>query len=115
MPEPDILDLIARKEQELRARLLAARARADAEVADAAARAARLRAEREQSARAELDAWREAEIARVQRGVAGGAALADASWDEAGTDVGAAADVVVAAVLPRPAASRAERPPGRPG
>ncbi len=114
MAEPDILDVIARKEQELRARLLAARSRADAEIADARRRAARSRSESEEAARAETEAWRQVEIARVQQAADAWAAEALArsgSPPAAGLEMEAAVRAVFSAVLPRPDPT----PRGRPG
>ena len=116
MAEPDILDVIARKEQELRARLLAVRSRADAEIADARSRAARLRLESEEAARAETDAWRRTEIERIQQTAQAWAAdhlASNAGPVEAAGAVEAAVQSVLAVVLPRPAPAAPETPLGR--
>lgn len=102
MPEPDILDLIARKEQELRARLLAARARAEAEVVDARHQAAQLRAESDRSAGAEIEAWCQAEVARVRQAADAtkGVALDEVAEDGLTDRLAGAAEIVVSAILP---------------
>ena len=112
MPELDVLDVIARKEQDLRARRLAARARADAEIAGARSRAARLQSEREASARAEIETWQQAEFRRVRQRANEQARLASPATPAvvpAGI-LAAAVDVVVSAVLPRRGAEAAEPP-----
>jgi vacuolar-type H+-ATPase subunit H len=67
MAEPTVLEMIARKEQELRARLLAARARADVLVAEASKQAGEVRTGAEAEARAQTRVWVEQEMARARR------------------------------------------------
>jgi hypothetical protein len=70
MAEPSLIEVIAAKERELRARLLAARAEAEAIVADADRRAAALRRSEETAATAEIQAWLASELDRARRDVA---------------------------------------------
>ncbi len=60
-----MLEHIAQKEQELRVQLIAARARADALVAEAQKQAAELRSTQEAAARAEIQEWLAGELDRA--------------------------------------------------
>ncbi len=60
-----MLEQIAQKEQELRVRLIAARAQADALVAEAQKQATEVRSTREAAARTEVQEWLAAELDRA--------------------------------------------------
>ncbi len=111
MVAPTLLEVIAARERDLRARLLAARARADAIVAEAAAQAETLRQREEAAASEEARAWLEAELDRArceaEAAVAQAATeLRRVSGDPA--ELQGAVDLVVGAVLLVP------RDPGAP-
>lgn len=108
MAEQSLLETIAQKERDLRARLLAARARAAALVAEAERTAEELRAAEEAAAAAEVEAWLAAELARAQREVA--ELVAQASVAQGPVDaerLAAAVAVILDAVLLRPPAASA--------
>ncbi len=69
MAEPTVLELIARKEQELRVQLMAARAEADALVADARTEAADLRAAENAAAAQDAQDWLNQELTRARNEV----------------------------------------------
>ncbi len=102
MASEPILQSIARKEQELRAQLVLARAEAGKLIADARSAAEQLRAEGEAAGAAEASAWllREERIAREEAAAA--LTAAEAEWGQAQVDatrLQAAADIILEAVL----------------
>lgn len=115
--EPMLLERIARTEQELRTRLLATRARADAMVVEARKKAEEVRAAAESSSATETRSWLEQELARAHRETEQAVARATVDATDLPTDsalLDVAVQLIVDAVLLAPveaAAHDAAEPP----
>jgi vacuolar-type H+-ATPase subunit H len=105
------LETIAQKEQEIRGRLLQARASAESILAAAGAEAERIRAAGETAAAAEARAWLDEQVALAQRDGEASLRLATARLDDQRVD-GPAMDAAVELILEAVLLGRAPPPGG---